>query len=117
MEPFLEAVFSASRPFKPGQHTCISKEVLEKTSQLMMEMKGAMYNFEKEANCQPILVAFLIKLNSYINEQNILNGTVQLDLEFVVCENRQVVRNPSKDAAMVVFFIIKMKHSHRFCTY
>ena len=69
----------------------------------MIEMKGAMYNLDKEANCKPILVAFLMKLNSYINEQKIINETVQIDLEFAVCENRQVGRNPFTAVAMVVF--------------
>ena len=70
----------------------------------MIEIKGLMYNFDKEGKCKPILLVFVMNLGSYINKQKILHGTIQIDLEFVVWENRQVGRNLALDVAMVVFY-------------
>ena len=75
--------------------------MLEKTSQMIMTAKGLMYNSDKEANCRNIFMMFL---SNFVNQQKILHGTVQIDFEFVVWENRQVGRNSATDAAMVVFY-------------
>ena len=70
----------------------------------MIITKAHMVNVTKEANSRHILGPFLIYLSKFANEQKILTGTLNIDFEFVVWDDKQAKRNPSADAAVVVMY-------------